>query len=68
MPMFVVNTNTVIDYFKGRGKVAERLLTVPSREIALTATVAYEVTRAGNRQLARVRTGTSPAPRARARA
>lgn len=41
--MFVLDTNTVIDYFKGRGKVAERLLAVPPREIALPAIVAYEV-------------------------
>ena len=41
--MFVLDTNTVIDYFKGRGNVAERLLAVPPREIALPAIVAYEV-------------------------
>lgn len=41
--MFVLDTNTVIDYFKGRGKVAERLLAVPPREIALPSIVAYEV-------------------------
>ena len=41
--MFVLDTHTVIDYFKGRGKVAERLLTVPPREIALPAIAAYEV-------------------------
>src|ERR1700738_523189 len=41
--MFVLDTNTVIDYFTGRGKVAERLLAVPPREIALPAIVAYEV-------------------------
>jgi tRNA(fMet)-specific endonuclease VapC len=41
--MLVLDTNTVIDYFKGRGKVAERLLAVPPREIALPAIVAYEV-------------------------
>jgi tRNA(fMet)-specific endonuclease VapC len=41
--MFVLDTNTVIDYFRGRGKVAERLLAVAPREIALPAIVAYEV-------------------------
>jgi tRNA(fMet)-specific endonuclease VapC len=41
--MFVLDTNTVIDYFKGRGKVAERLLAVPPRDLALPAIVAYEV-------------------------
>ena len=35
MPAFVLDTNTVIDYFKGRGKVAERLLAVAPREIGL---------------------------------
>jgi tRNA(fMet)-specific endonuclease VapC len=43
MPTFVLDTNTVIDYFKGRGKVAERLLAVPPREIALPAIAAYGV-------------------------
>ncbi|MGH9907616.1 MAG: type II toxin-antitoxin system VapC family toxin [Pyrinomonadaceae bacterium] len=41
--MFVLDTNAVVDYFKGRGKVAERLLAVTPREIALPAIVAYEV-------------------------
>src|SRR5882672_9320053 len=43
MPAFVLDTNTVIDYFKGRGKVAARLLAVTPREIALPAIAAYEV-------------------------
>jgi tRNA(fMet)-specific endonuclease VapC len=43
MPAYVLDTNTVIDYFKGRGKVAERMLAVAPREIALPAIVAYEV-------------------------
>jgi tRNA(fMet)-specific endonuclease VapC len=41
--MFVLDTNTVVDYFKGKGKVAERLLSVPPRDIALPAIVTYEV-------------------------
>src|SRR5688572_27433076 len=41
--MFVLDTNTVVDYFKGRGKVADRLLAVPPREISLPAIVTYEV-------------------------
>lgn len=41
--MFVLDTNTVIDYFRGRGKVAERLLAVTPRDIGLPAIVAYEV-------------------------
>ena len=43
MPTYVLDTNTVIDYFKGRGKVAERMLAVAPREIALPAIAAYEV-------------------------
>ena len=43
MPAFVLDTNTVIDYFKGRGKVAERLLAVAPREIGLPAIAVYEV-------------------------
>ena len=41
--MFVLDTNTVLDYFKGRGRVAERLLAVAPSEIALPAVSAYEV-------------------------
>ena len=43
MPTFVLDTNTVIDYFKGSGKVAERLLAFAPREIALPSISAYEV-------------------------
>jgi tRNA(fMet)-specific endonuclease VapC len=41
--MFVLDTNAVIDYFKGRGKVAERLLSVTPGDVGLPAVVAYEV-------------------------
>lgn len=41
--MFVLDTNTVIDYFRGRGKVAKRLLAVPPAEIGLPSITAYEV-------------------------
>jgi len=41
--MFVLATNTVLDYFKGRGKVAERLLATPPSEVALPAISGYEV-------------------------
>lgn len=40
--MFVLDTNTVIDYFRGKGRVAERLLSVPPSEIGLPAIAAYE--------------------------
>jgi|SRR6516165_8325681 tRNA(fMet)-specific endonuclease VapC len=43
MPAFVLDTNAVIDYFTGRGKVADRLLAVAPREIGLPAIAAYEV-------------------------
>lgn len=41
--MYVLDTNTVLDYFRGKGGVAARLLALPPREIALPAIVAYEV-------------------------
>jgi tRNA(fMet)-specific endonuclease VapC len=41
--VYVLDTNTVLDYFRGKGGVAARLLALPPREIALPAIVAYEV-------------------------
>lgn len=41
--MYVLDTNTVIDLFKGRGRVAERVLATPPREIGLAAVVLYEL-------------------------
>lgn len=41
--MYVLDTNTVLDYFRGKGNVAVRLLAVPPGEVALPAIVAYEV-------------------------
>lgn len=41
--MFVLDTNTVIDLFKGRGNVAARVLEVPPAEIAIPAVVLYEL-------------------------
>lgn len=41
--MYALDTNTVLDYFRGRGKVGSRLLAVPPGEVALPAVVAYEV-------------------------
>ena len=40
--MFVLDTNTVIDFFRGKGRVAERLLAVPPSEIGLPAITVYE--------------------------
>lgn len=41
--MYALDTNTVLDYFRGRGAVAKTLLSVPPGEVALPAIVAYEV-------------------------
>ncbi len=41
--MYALDTNTVLDYFRGRGGVAKNLLAVPPGEVALPAIVAYEV-------------------------
>ena len=41
--MFVLDTNTVLDYFRGRGRVAERLLAIPPSDVGLPAISAYEV-------------------------
>lgn len=41
--MYALDTNTLLDFFRGRGKVAQHLLAVPPGEVALPAIVAYEV-------------------------
>ncbi len=41
--MYALDTNTVLDYFRGRGAVAENLLGVAPSEVALPAVVVYEV-------------------------
>lgn len=41
--MYALDTNTLLDYFRGKGKVAASLLAVPPSEVALPAIVAYEV-------------------------
>ena len=41
--MYALDTNTVLDYFRGRGDVEKNLLGVPPSEVALPAIVAYEV-------------------------
>lgn len=41
--MYALDTNTVLDYFRGRGAVGKNLLAVPPSEVALPAIVAYEV-------------------------
>ena len=43
--MFVLDTNAVIHFFKGKGQVATRLLATPPSEIALTAITVFELER-----------------------
>ena len=40
---YVLDTNSVIYFFKGMGKVSARLLSTPPREIGLPAVVLYEL-------------------------
>ena len=41
--MYVLDANTVVDYFRGRGAVTANFLAVPPGEIALPAIASYEV-------------------------
>lgn len=41
--MYALDTNTVLDYFRGKGEVATHLLAVAPRDVALPSIVAYEV-------------------------
>jgi tRNA(fMet)-specific endonuclease VapC len=41
--MFLLDTNTLIHFFKGRGKVAERLFAVPPSDVAISAVTLYEI-------------------------
>ena len=41
--MYVLDTNTLLDYFRGRGNVAKNLLATPPGEVVLPAIAAYEV-------------------------
>jgi len=41
--MFALDTNTVACFFRGAGRVAERLLATPLREVVVPAIVAYEL-------------------------
>jgi len=40
---YVLDTNTLIDFFRGRGRVAERLLATPPASVAVPSIVAYEL-------------------------
>ncbi len=41
--MYVLDTNTLIYYFKGMGDVADRLLQTAPRDVAIPAVVLYEL-------------------------
>ena len=41
--MFVLDTNTLIYFFKGNGDVANNLLAMPPREIAIPSIVLFEL-------------------------
>ena len=41
--MFVLDTNTLVFFFKGTGRVTQRLLSVPPSEVLLPAIVLYEL-------------------------
>ncbi len=41
--MFVLDTNTLIYFFKGEGKVAEKFLSKSPKEIAIPSVVLYEL-------------------------
>jgi tRNA(fMet)-specific endonuclease VapC len=40
---YALDSSTVIHYFKGRGRIGERLLAAPFPEVALPAVVLYEL-------------------------
>lgn len=41
--MLALDTNTLVYFFKGMGRVAERLLATPRSEIGIPAVVVYEI-------------------------
>ena len=41
--MFLLDTDTLIYFFKGQGRVAERLLATPPGEVAISAVSLYEI-------------------------
>ena len=41
--MYALDTNSVIHFFKGRGRVAERLAATPPAEVRLPSVVLYEL-------------------------
>ena len=43
LPMFLLDTNTLIYFFKGQGKVVERLFATPPAEVAISSVSLYEI-------------------------
>lgn len=41
--MYLLDTNTLIYFFKGQGRVGERLLATPPRQVGLSAIVLHEL-------------------------
>ncbi|MGH7437698.1 MAG: type II toxin-antitoxin system VapC family toxin [Polyangiaceae bacterium] len=41
--MFLLDTNTLIYFFKGKGRVAQRLLATPPSETAVSSITVYEI-------------------------
>ncbi len=41
--MYLLDTNTLIYFFKGKGKVAERMLATPPGEVAISTVSLYEI-------------------------
>lgn len=41
--MFLLDTNTLIYFFKGQGRVAKRLLATPPAEVVISAVSLYEI-------------------------
>jgi tRNA(fMet)-specific endonuclease VapC len=41
--MFVLDTNTLIYYFKGQGRVNQRMTSIPPQEIAVSTIVLFEL-------------------------
>jgi len=41
--MYVLDTNTLIYFFKGEGNVAKKLLSISPKEVAIPAIVIYEI-------------------------
>jgi tRNA(fMet)-specific endonuclease VapC len=41
--MYVLDTNTIIYYFKGQGQVAQNLINIPAQEIIISTIVVFEL-------------------------